>query len=108
VVAGVARKAGARIIAVTDSAVAPPAREAEQRLLFSTGSSSFFPSVVAASALLECLVAVLLSRSGRAAVAGVRDAEAQLYALGAYLLPPRGHVARARLSGKPAIRGKQP
>jgi DNA-binding MurR/RpiR family transcriptional regulator len=89
VVADMTRRVGARLIAVTDSRVGPIARDADQVLIFSTGSSSFFPSVVAGSAVLECIIAVLLARAGRTAVASVRAAEAQLFSLGAYLRPPR-------------------
>lgn len=91
IVAKAGRKAGARLVAVTDSAVSPLARDADRVLLFATGTPSFFPSVVAASALLESLVAVLIARAGEDAVAGVRAAEAQLFAWGAYMLPPKGH-----------------
>jgi DNA-binding MurR/RpiR family transcriptional regulator len=91
IVAEVTHRVGAKLVAVTDSAVSPLTRHADHVLLFSTQSPSFFPSVVAASALLECVVAVLVARAGEDAVASVRAAEAQLYELGAYLLPPRGH-----------------
>lgn len=98
VVADLAHAVGARLIAVTDSVVAPPARGADQTLIFSTGSTSFFPSIVAASALLESVIAVLLARAGRSAVDGVRAAEAQLFALGAYLRPSRTRASERRRS----------
>lgn len=90
VVAEAARDAEATLIAVTDSAVSPLALKADHVLLFSTDTPSFFPSVVAASALLESLIAMLLARAGKSAVAGVRAAEAQLFASGAYLAPVKG------------------
>jgi DNA-binding MurR/RpiR family transcriptional regulator len=98
VVAELARSVGARFVAVTDSIVAPPARGADHNLIFSTGSTSFFPSIVAASALLESVIAVLLARAGGSAVDGVRAAEAQLFALGAYLRPPRFRTGGRRPS----------
>lgn len=89
-VAEAAKKAGATIIAVTDSTVSPLTHDADRVLTFSTSSPSFFPSVAAASALLECIIAVLVARAGSAAVTSIRSAESQLFALGAYLPPPKG------------------
>ena len=86
----IARRAGAAVVAVTDSTVSPLAEGADHLLLFSTGSPSFFPSVVTAAATLEALAAVLAARSGSRAVAAVRAAEAQLYDLGAYLPQKKG------------------
>jgi DNA-binding MurR/RpiR family transcriptional regulator len=84
-----AKKVGATIVAVTDSMVSPLTQHADRVLTFSTSSPSFFPSVAAASALLECITAVLVARAGTAAVAGIRAAESQLFALGAYLPPAK-------------------
>jgi DNA-binding MurR/RpiR family transcriptional regulator len=85
IVAEAARAAKTRLIVVTDSVVSPLARQADHVLLFSTDSLSFFPSVIAASAVLESLVALLVARGGSDAVAAVRSAEEQLHALGAYM-----------------------
>ncbi|WP_019938153.1 MurR/RpiR family transcriptional regulator [Bordetella sp. FB-8] len=75
---------GAPLIAITDSAVSPIALNADQVLLFSHDSPSFFPSLVAASAVAEMLVAHLLALEGKAAVKRIEDAEAALHANGAY------------------------
>jgi DNA-binding MurR/RpiR family transcriptional regulator len=96
VVAEAAKKAGAKLVTVTDSIVSPLTRHADHVLTFSTRSPSFFPSIVAASSLLEGIVAVLLARAGATAVASVRRAESQLFALGAYLPPARGNGRERR------------
>lgn len=75
---------GAQLIAITDSAVSPIALNADQVLLFSHDSPSFFPSLVAASAVAEMLVAHLLALEGKAAVKLIEEAEAALHANGAY------------------------
>lgn len=80
-----ARRRGARIVAIADSMAAPIARHAEVTLRLSVDSPSFFPSVAAAVAIVEALAATMLARGGTKAAARVRDTEAELRALGAYL-----------------------
>ena len=80
-----AGRAGARRVAVTDSDVSPLALGADRVLRFAHAGPSFFPSIAAASALLESLLAVLLARGGRAALERLRAAERELETLGAYL-----------------------
>ena len=80
-----AARAGARRIAVTDSDVSPLALGADHVLRFAVAGPSFFPSIAAASALLESLLAVLLARGGKAALDRLRAAERELETLGAYL-----------------------
>lgn len=84
-VAEAARRAGARRVAVVDSEVAPLALGAESVLRFAHAGPSFFPSIAAAAALLEALLAVLLARGGRPALDRLRAAERELETLGAYL-----------------------
>jgi DNA-binding MurR/RpiR family transcriptional regulator len=84
-VAATAKKVGAALIAVTDSTLSPLAQHADRVLTFSISSPSFFPSIVAASSLLEGIIAVLAARAGTDAVASIRSAESQLFALNAYL-----------------------
>jgi DNA-binding MurR/RpiR family transcriptional regulator len=80
-----ARRHRAPIIALADSMAAPIARHAEVTLRFPTESPSFFPSIAAAVAIVEALAATMLARKGPAAAARVRETEADLRALGAYL-----------------------
>jgi DNA-binding MurR/RpiR family transcriptional regulator len=83
-VAQAAIERGAKLIALTDSAVSPIALNADHTLIFAHESPSFFPSLVAASALAEMLVAHLLALEGKDAVANLEQAEAALHAHGAY------------------------
>ena len=73
-----AQRAGARIIAITDSPVSPLAQAAECTLLFSIDSPSFFPSVVSGMGLAECLLAMLVARHGNEAVSKIESAERYL------------------------------
>jgi DNA-binding MurR/RpiR family transcriptional regulator len=75
---------GGKLIALTDSAVSPIALNADHTLVFAHESPSFFPSLVAASALAEMLVAHLLALEGKDAIAYLEEAEAALHAQGAY------------------------
>ncbi|TKC81223.1 MurR/RpiR family transcriptional regulator [Trinickia terrae] len=84
-VAAAAQERGSRLVAITDSAVAPVALNADKVLIFSHESPSFFPSLVAASALAEALVAHLLALEGDEAVAALEKAEAELHGKGAYV-----------------------
>lgn len=83
-VAQAAIERGAKLIALTDSAVSPIALNADHTLIFSHDSPSFFPSLVAASALAEMLVAHLLALEGKDAIANLEQAEAALHSQGAY------------------------
>lgn len=84
-VAAAAVERGSKLIAITDSAVAPIALNADKVLIFSHESPSFFPSLVAASAIAESLVAHLLALEGDEAVAALAKAETELHAKGAYV-----------------------
>jgi DNA-binding MurR/RpiR family transcriptional regulator len=75
---------GSKLIALTDSAVSPIALNADQTLIFSHDTPSFFPSLIAASAVAEMLVAHLLALEGRDAVTQLEEAESALHAHGAY------------------------
>jgi DNA-binding MurR/RpiR family transcriptional regulator len=85
-VAEVALEKGSRLIAITDSAVSPVALNADSVLIFSHESPSFFPSLVAATAIAESLVAQLLALEGTEAVEQLEIAERSLHAKGAYVL----------------------
>ncbi|TEA77840.1 MurR/RpiR family transcriptional regulator [Allopusillimonas ginsengisoli] len=84
-VADAARKAGSKVLAICDSVVAPIALQADCVLVFSTNTPSFFPSSTPALALVEILIAQLLAQAGPKAVEGLKRAEEQLHATGAYL-----------------------
>ncbi len=84
-VAEVAKEAGARLIALTDSAVAPIALKADHCLLFSHDSPSFFPSMAAATAVAESLIELVISIDDDHAVKRLEVAEGQLHRTGAYV-----------------------
>ena len=84
-VAEAAKEQGSGLVAITDSAVSPIALSADQVLLFSHESPSFFPSLVAASAIAESLVAHLLALEGKDAVRQLTDAERALHEKGSYV-----------------------
>uniref|UniRef100_UPI00339D4302 MurR/RpiR family transcriptional regulator n=1 Tax=Cupriavidus plantarum TaxID=942865 RepID=UPI00339D4302 len=81
-----AREAGCRIVAMTDSTVAPIALQADCTLLFSVESPSFFPSITAGIALAEGLVEQLLARKGKGAIKALEHTEGQLHQAGAYVV----------------------
>lgn len=87
-VAEAAHNRGCRSIALCDSKVAPIARHADPVLIFSTDTAHFFPSSVAALALVEALGQQLLQRSGRRAIEALDQTEDQLRQTGAYLGQP--------------------
>jgi DNA-binding MurR/RpiR family transcriptional regulator len=76
---------GAALIAISDSPAAPFAREARVTLAYSTEGPSFFPTLVAALAVAEQLLDVLVARGGAAVVERLKSAEAQLQALGVFV-----------------------
>jgi DNA-binding MurR/RpiR family transcriptional regulator len=84
-VAEAALEKGSKLIAITDSAVSPIALNADKVLIFSHESPSFFPSLVAATAIAESLVAHLLALEGTGAVEQLELAEQSLHAKGAYV-----------------------
>jgi DNA-binding MurR/RpiR family transcriptional regulator len=80
-----ATRRGATVIAITDSPLAPFAREAKIVLTFSTEGPSLFPSLVSAWAIAEHLLDTLVSRGGEPALERLKSAEAQLQALGVFV-----------------------
>ncbi|MCX5465303.1 MurR/RpiR family transcriptional regulator [Alcaligenes parafaecalis] len=79
-----AQQADAHILAICDSLLAPIAQQADATLLFGTDSPSFFPSLVAAQALVEVLLEQVLAKAGSRAVSGIELLEDQLHQSGAY------------------------
>jgi DNA-binding MurR/RpiR family transcriptional regulator len=73
---GLAHRAGARIIAITDGVQSPVMRFADHSFIVATDSRNFFPSHVATVVLLETLVGMVIRRSGKPAqrrIAAVED-----------------------------------
>ena len=84
-----ARTQGAIVIALTDDALSPIAREADHTLLFDTASNSFFHSTTGALALVEHVLAAVSARGGAAVLRRLRERQQQLRASRAYWEAPR-------------------
>jgi DNA-binding MurR/RpiR family transcriptional regulator len=79
-----AANAGARIVALTDSAVSPVARPATDLFIVPTTSTSFYQSMIPSLALLEGLVCFLAAKGGRKMVKRVKDEFARRERFGIY------------------------
>jgi DNA-binding MurR/RpiR family transcriptional regulator len=79
-----AGEAGARIVAITDDPLSPIARAADETLLVAAGTPSFFHSIVSMVALVQALLALLVSRGGKSALAAIELSEKQLERFKAY------------------------
>ena len=84
-----AKRRGAKVIGITDSATSPLAREADQALICPTHTPQFFQSQAAVTALLETLIALLVARAGEEAQARMEAFHAERLAAGAYEEEPR-------------------
>jgi DNA-binding MurR/RpiR family transcriptional regulator len=84
-----ARTQGATVIALTDNALSPIAREADHSLLFDTASNSFFHSTTGALALAEHVLAAVNARGGAAVLRRLRERQQQLRTSRAYWEAPR-------------------
>lgn len=82
-----AKRAGSKVVALSDSPLSPLAQQADCRLYFSTDSPSFFPSVVSGISIAECLLALLVARHGSEAVQRIEETERWLFESGAYVMP---------------------
>jgi len=86
---------GVTVIALTDSALSPLARNAAQFLLFRADSISFFHSMIGPLALVELLVAWLAAKGGKAVLRRLAEVDARLAAQRAYWNRP----ARSAVQG---------
>ncbi|WP_321906082.1 MurR/RpiR family transcriptional regulator [Paraburkholderia tropica] len=93
-VAETARRAGAKVVAITDSSASPLALDAHLSTIFSVNSPSFFPSVVAGVGLVEGLLELLVAAGGRPVVNKINEAERGLFDSGAYLSVSTKHAAK--------------
>ncbi|HEX9464959.1 MAG TPA: MurR/RpiR family transcriptional regulator [Alphaproteobacteria bacterium] len=85
--AEMAAKAGARVVALTDSDLSPLAPHADHVLVAATDTPSFFHSLTAASGVVEALVAMLASRGGAKALKAIRRTQDRLEAMRTYVEP---------------------
>ncbi|GAB3483438.1 MurR/RpiR family transcriptional regulator [Polaromonas eurypsychrophila] len=100
-----ARGQGAGVLALTDSALSPIARQATHTLLFRTDSPSYFHSMVGALALTEALAAAVAVRGGRKVLAHLQARQDRLESEGAYW---DGRSDKAPSGRSTSSSGKQP
>ncbi len=79
-----AKERGAKLISLTDSRASPIASQADLLLLAPTSTPQFFPSILAMIALLESLLAFIVSETGREAVASIDTIHRSRTAAGVY------------------------
>lgn len=84
-----AQDQGAKIVAITDSRVSPLAETADETLLLTLTSPSFFPSVASAVTLVQGLLAVMVAEGGQQALDAIDESERQLETFNAYWVQPR-------------------
>jgi DNA-binding MurR/RpiR family transcriptional regulator len=85
--AEMAAKAGARVVALTDSDLSPLAAYADHVLVAATDTPSFFHSLTAANGVIEALLAVLANRGGAKALTAIRRTQERLQAMQTYVDP---------------------
>ena len=79
-----AAEAGARIVAITDSAVSPAANVKGNTIITRNKSASFYHSFIGALAVTQALITLLVTKKGGDAVRIAREAENQLSKISAY------------------------
>jgi len=76
--------AGAKIVAITDSAVSPAANAAAHTIITQKRSPSFYHSFTGALSVTQTLITLLVAKAGVDAVKIVEEAEKQLSRISAY------------------------
>jgi DNA-binding MurR/RpiR family transcriptional regulator len=79
-----AKARGAKLISLTDSRVSPIAPDADLLLLAPTATPQFFPSILATTAVLESLLAFIVSETDKDAVASIEAIHSSRTAAGVY------------------------
>jgi DNA-binding MurR/RpiR family transcriptional regulator len=79
-----AKAGGACLVALTDTPLSPIARSSDCVLLAASATPSFFHSVTALTALVQSLLALLVTRGGKRAISAIEASERQLDQFGAY------------------------
>jgi DNA-binding MurR/RpiR family transcriptional regulator len=83
--AAAARTAGAVLVTLADSSVAPVSRGAAHLLRFEAGGPGFFHSLTGAVSLAQALAAAVFAQGGAASMERLRQAEARLAELSRYV-----------------------
>ncbi len=84
-----AKANNANVIAITDSRVSPMAEAANEILLLSVTSPSFFPSIASAITLVQGLLAVMVAEGGKQTLDSIDETERQLETFNAYWISNR-------------------
>ncbi len=79
-----ASESGVQIVAITDNLLSPAAHLAKHTIVTRNESASFYHSFTGALAVCQCLIALLVVKSGQDSVKIVREAEKQLSRISAY------------------------
>jgi DNA-binding MurR/RpiR family transcriptional regulator len=79
-----AKEQGVKVLAITDDPLGPVGRAADAALLVTAATPSFFHSVVPVMALVQALLALLVARGDRDALAAIETSERQLARFDAY------------------------
>ena len=72
-----ARERGAKVLAITDDRLSAIGRAATECLTVSSGTPSFFHSLISLVAIVEALLACLAARGGKEALAAIKQSERQ-------------------------------
>lgn len=81
---GYAAEAGAKIVAITDSAISPAAQAATNTIITHHKSPSFYQSFTGSLAVSQALITLLVSKTGGDALKIVKRTEQQLSRISAY------------------------
>jgi DNA-binding MurR/RpiR family transcriptional regulator len=84
-IADYARERGIRVVAITDSPVAPLAQSADMALIVRTDSPSFFHSMIPAFAAAEIVGALVAGHGGDETLSALSEFDERLAALGTHL-----------------------
>lgn len=76
---------GATVIAITDSMASPLVPASAEQILVATSSPQYFPSIIALTAAIETIMAVIVSRSGENMLARIAAFEDARKRSGAYI-----------------------
>jgi DNA-binding MurR/RpiR family transcriptional regulator len=79
-----AKTKGAKLVSLTDSRASPIAADADLLLLAPTTTPQFFPSMLAMIAILESLLAFIVSETDKDAVASIEEVHRSRTAAGVY------------------------
>jgi DNA-binding MurR/RpiR family transcriptional regulator len=90
----------ARVVAITDSQVSPLADGGDGRIVVANDSASFFRSLVAAMAVAETIVGLLLARGGDDAIRMLSRTEEHLDGFSTYWQPRHVRGGAGALAGR--------